>query len=166
MALALMTNPPFSLRPSAITRHQRLAWLALAIALLGAATLSLQWEWLDTAEQITLDLRYQVRGAARTEANSVIVGVADSSFTIAERAPVEAAREPALAAMAAPWPWDRQAMSPSPWWVPCAWTMAGSWAACAGGPGRSSGGRTRSEVRADPGFPPAGPTGLYFADAY
>jgi adenylate cyclase len=108
MALALMTNPPFSLRPSAITRHQRLAWLALAIALLGAATLSLQWEWLDTAEQITLDLRYQVRGAARTEANSVIVGVADSSFTIAERAPVEAAREPALAAMAAPWPWDRQ----------------------------------------------------------
>ena len=32
------------------------------------------------------------------------MGVADSSFTIAGRAPAVAAQEPALAAMAAPWP--------------------------------------------------------------
>lgn len=38
----------------------------------------------------------------------MIVGVADSSFTLAERAPGEVGREPLLAHMAAPWPWDRR----------------------------------------------------------
>ena len=104
----MTTSPPFSLRPSAMARHQRLAWLALLIALLGALLLSLPWEWLETAEQISLDLRFHARGATGTEPDSIIVGVADSSFTIAERAPAVAAVEPSLAAMSHPWPWDRQ----------------------------------------------------------
>jgi adenylate cyclase len=106
----MTTRSPFSLLPSAITRpprHQQLAWLGLGIALLGAVFLSQPWQWLDTAEQLTVDLRFNLRGATRAEPAAVIVGVADSSFTIAERAPAEAAREPVLAAMAAPWPWDR-----------------------------------------------------------
>ncbi len=104
----MRTNPPFSVQPSALARHQRLDWLALVIALLGAALLSQPWSWLDTAEHISLDLRFQARGPAQPTSDSLILGIADSSFTIAERAPGVTAHEPALAAMAQPWPWDRQ----------------------------------------------------------
>lgn len=54
-----------------------------------------------------MDFRLRLRGA-RTDASVVLVGVDDSSFTIAERAPGEAAREPMLAAMGGGWPWDRR----------------------------------------------------------
>lgn len=104
----MKTDPPFSFRPSVLARHRRLTWLAGAVALAGAGSLSLPWEWLDTAEQMTIDVRYQLRGARPEEVRSMIVGVADSSFTIAERAPAEAARQPALARMGGPWPWDRR----------------------------------------------------------
>jgi adenylate cyclase len=86
----------------------RLNAIAAALTVLGSILFSLPWDGLDNAENLTVDLRYQVRGAADTEGDAIIVGVADSSFTVAERAPAEAARNPALAAMSAPWPWDRQ----------------------------------------------------------
>lgn len=91
----------------AATLKPRLAVLSLAIAVLAAMGLSLPWTWLDTAEHLSVDLRYQWRGASAIPAASVIVGVADSSLMIAERAPRETAQDPVLQAMAQPWPWDR-----------------------------------------------------------
>lgn len=93
--------------PSPTSRPRRPPWLAVGVGVLGAALLSLPWRWLATAENAALDLRFQARGVARSEPAAIVVGVADSSFSVAPRAPAEAARTPALAAMAGPWPWDR-----------------------------------------------------------
>ena len=102
-----MTRSPFASHRSVITRHPRLAWLAPAIALAGGALLCLPWDLIATAEQMTIDFRYRQRGTG-DEPESVIIGVADSSFTIAQRAPAVAAAEPTLVSMASPWPWDRR----------------------------------------------------------
>ncbi len=91
-----------------LRRGSALPWLAAGIALAGVLLFSLPWRWLETAENLTVDLRYRARGVDRTEPQSMVVGIADSSFTIAARAPDVASREPALAAMAASWPWDRR----------------------------------------------------------
>ncbi len=88
-------------------RHRQLLWLVAIIAAAGAGLFSLPWRWLAHAEDSSIDLRFQARGGGRAEPASIIVGVDDSSFTLAERAPAEAAREP-LASMAATWPWNRR----------------------------------------------------------
>jgi adenylate cyclase len=76
--------------------------------MLGAVLFSLPWSWLATLENVTLDLRVQARGDTNRSSTSVIVGVADSSFTLAERAPALTARDPVVAAMTDTWPWDRR----------------------------------------------------------
>lgn len=76
--------------------------------MLAAVVLSLPWAWLATLENVTLDLRFQVRGATSQAPTSIIVGVADSSFSLAERAPALTAKDPVLAAMTDSWPWDRR----------------------------------------------------------
>lgn len=89
-------------------RQRPLAWLAAAVTALATLSLCLPSTALETAEQITLDLRFRLRGTQPTSSDSVIVGVADSSFNQPELAPTEATREPLLDTMARPWPWDRR----------------------------------------------------------
>jgi adenylate cyclase len=86
---------------------RQITLLGALLALVAAVLMSLSWEWLETAENLAIDLRYQARGRSESAAESIIVGVADSSFTIANRAPELARRVPVLGAMAADWPWDR-----------------------------------------------------------
>ncbi|MBI2516408.1 MAG: adenylate/guanylate cyclase domain-containing protein [Opitutae bacterium] len=77
-------------------------------ALAAALFFALPWTWLEHWEGDAVDFRLRLRGV-RTDATPVVlIGVDDSSFTIAERAPGEAAREPLLAAMGGNWPWDRR----------------------------------------------------------
>jgi adenylate cyclase len=93
-------------------RRPALPWIAAAIAVLAAAVLSLPWSgsWLASAENLAIDLRFHARTelGAHPEPAAIIVGIADSSFTLAERAPAEIARDPALAAMTETWPWNRR----------------------------------------------------------
>ncbi|MCF7687002.1 MAG: adenylate/guanylate cyclase domain-containing protein [Cephaloticoccus sp.] len=86
---------------------RQLTLLSALIALVAAMVMSMSWEWLETAEDLSIDLRYQARGETVSAPDSIIVGVADSSFTIASRAPEIARRESVLNAMSADWPWDR-----------------------------------------------------------
>ncbi len=89
------------------TLNPRLAALSVAIAVLGAGLMSISWEWLETVEHLAVDLRFQARGTTQENSDTIIVGVTDSSFTIASRAPSIAAEIPAMATMAEDWPWDR-----------------------------------------------------------
>ncbi len=91
---------------SSPARHHSLLWLAATIATLGAAALSPPWRWLRSAEDHAVDLRFQVRGAATTEPASVIVGVADSSLSLAERSAPGALVGP-LTLLTPAWPWHR-----------------------------------------------------------
>lgn len=88
-------------------KFRRLDYIGFAVALLAALLMSLPWEWLATAEDLSIDLRFQSRGTINRTPDSVILGVADSSFSIASRAPDVASQEPILHRMAADWPWDR-----------------------------------------------------------
>ncbi len=94
--------------PFVVARSRPFAWPAVVAAMLGAVVLSLPWAWLATLENVTLDLRFQTRGPTHRPPGSVIVGVADSSFSLGERAPALTAKDPVLAAMTDTWPWDRR----------------------------------------------------------
>lgn len=82
--------------------------LFLASALLSALLFSLPWQWINRLESDSLDFRFHLRGAEKTHPQVVVIGIADSSFTLAERAPSAVAENEALAAMGQPWPWDRR----------------------------------------------------------
>jgi adenylate cyclase len=77
-------------------------------ALTAAVFFALPWQWLAHWEDDTVDFRLRLRGVRREEPAVVVIGVDDSSFTVAERAPELASRDPMLAAMGRPWPWDRR----------------------------------------------------------
>jgi adenylate cyclase len=80
----------------------------VAFALLLTVGLSLPWRTLETMENLSVDFRHHVRGGRGPDDRIAILGIGDSSFDIAERAPTVAAGEPALARMAGAWPWDRR----------------------------------------------------------
>ncbi len=92
-------------------RNRQLLWLVAAIALAGAAALSPSWGWIASAESLSIDLRFQARSLLRTGERpvpaSVIVGVADSTLTMADWGPKLMTQDP-LAAMTASWPWNRK----------------------------------------------------------
>lgn len=90
-----------------ITPRSRPTWIALLV-IAAAGFFALPWGWLKNWEADSLDLRLQLRGVAVGPSPAVLVSIEDSSFTIAERAPAEAAREPVLARMGGAWPWDRR----------------------------------------------------------
>ncbi|MBI2512052.1 MAG: adenylate/guanylate cyclase domain-containing protein [Opitutae bacterium] len=81
-----------------------IVWTAIAAACFFATP----WTWLRHWEADTVDFRLQLRGVAADTVPVVLVSIEDSSFTIAERAPAEAARASVLARMGRPWPWDRR----------------------------------------------------------
>ena len=93
----------------AAARQRQLFWLVVAIALVGAAVVSVPWRWLNNAENRTVDFRFQLRDqiGGRPEPASVILGVADSSFALAEHPTRPEDLRGALAAMTTEWPWDR-----------------------------------------------------------
>lgn len=88
-------------------RHRQLRWVIAAIAAVGAGVFSVPSDWLANAENHTVDLRFQARGAVRAESASVIVGVADSSFQQQELFGGKARPGP-VALMQPTWPWDRR----------------------------------------------------------
>lgn len=88
-------------------RHRQLLWLVAVLAALGAGALSLPWRWLAGAEHLATALRFQARGVGGGEPRSVIVGIAESSFSLAERTTSKDLAGP-LAAMTPAWPWDRR----------------------------------------------------------
>ncbi len=62
---------------------------------------------LESFENDLIDARHRLRPDAAGKPPAVVVGIGDSSFAIAERAPAEVQSDPTLAAMGRPWPWDR-----------------------------------------------------------
>lgn len=108
----MKTASPWPFGPRAGPRSARdFPWLVLAGALASALFFALPWQWLDHWEADSVDFRLRLRGVRTAPSPVVLVGVDDSSFTIAERAPAEAARIPALARMGAAWPWDRRVLA-------------------------------------------------------
>ena len=93
---------------SIIKRQWSLAWTIALGALLAAVYFALPWVWLSHWESDTLDFRLHLRGVRRETAQVIVVGIADSSFTISERAPTLAAQKSVLARMGGKWPWDRR----------------------------------------------------------
>ncbi len=93
---------------SNLPRQRSLAWAISMGAVLAALYFSVPWFWLNHWEADTVDFRFRLRGLRQDASPVVVVGIADSSFTIAERAPSETAREPVLARMGEKWPWDRR----------------------------------------------------------
>ena len=87
-----------------VSHPRLLAAAAAAIALLFILASDL----LEPLENLSLDWRYQLRRASGDELSPVVVGIGDSAFTLAERAPTELTRNPILAQMSRPWPWDRR----------------------------------------------------------
>lgn len=82
--------------------------MTLCVVAAAAAFLALPWAWLRQLEAETRDFRLRLRGSATAPSPVVLVTIEDSSFTILERAPRDAAQEPVLRAMGQPWPWDRR----------------------------------------------------------
>ncbi len=83
--------------------------MILVIAAVGAGWFSVQWEWVEALEYHTLDFRFQQRGSRSGPVQSVIIGVADSTLTLAERGGAQLLQaEPMLASLAAPYPWNRR----------------------------------------------------------
>ncbi|MBI5424215.1 MAG: adenylate/guanylate cyclase domain-containing protein [Opitutae bacterium] len=74
----------------------------------AAGFFALPWAWLRHWEADTADFRLRLRGAVRDVPPVVIVSIEESSFSLAERVPDVARREPVLARMGQPWPWDRR----------------------------------------------------------
>lgn len=76
-----------------------------------AVLVALGFSWpnptLESLENLSIDARHRLRADRVGAPSAVVVGIGDSSFTIAERAPTEVQRDPILAAMGRPWPWDR-----------------------------------------------------------
>lgn len=95
------------MNPSVHATFRRLRGFLLAAAIVIAVGFSLPWRALETLENLSLDLRHHLRPDAAAVAPVVVVGVGDASFKVVERAPREAGRDPVLAAMGQPWPWDR-----------------------------------------------------------
>lgn len=95
--------------PNGAAHSRRLPGLILAIAVAGAAAFSVRWDWVESLEDHTVDFRFQQRGGRGGPVDSVIVGIADSTLTLAERSGADLLqREPRLAAIAAPFPWNRR----------------------------------------------------------
>lgn len=80
----------------------------IGIAVVAACFFAMPWIWVQHWEADTVDFRLRWRGSTREAPPVVIVSIEESSFGIAERAPGEAERQPVLAHMAQPWPWDRR----------------------------------------------------------
>lgn len=101
-----MSAPPRLPTPSRRSLHAG----ALGLAVAGALGLCLPWRWLDAAENISLDLRIRLRAALAPdlEPAGAIVGVTDSSFSLAARAPQLVAQDPVLRFVQPDWPWDRR----------------------------------------------------------
>lgn len=77
-------------------------------AFAAAGFFGLPWTWLRHWEADTADFRLRLRGVTRDASPVVVVSIEESSFSLAERAPDAARREPVLARMGQPWPWDRR----------------------------------------------------------
>jgi adenylate cyclase len=89
-------------------RRRPTDWLIVLCAAFAALYFILPWQWLDHLECDTVDFRFRLRGVREQASPVVIVGIDDSSFSIAQLAPAEARREPALERMGGTWPWDRR----------------------------------------------------------
>ncbi len=90
------------------TRARPSLWPLVLAAVLGTGFFILPWQWLANWEGDTIDFRLRWRGVQANDFPVVLVGIDDTSFTIASRAPGEATRNPTLARMGEPWPWDRR----------------------------------------------------------
>ncbi len=84
-------------------------WLLGLGLLVIVLTWGISWSWQQPLEGIALDQRFRLRRHLRAPRGPapLIVGITDSSFTLAERAPELVAADPALARLQAGWPWDR-----------------------------------------------------------
>ncbi|WP_221029368.1 CHASE2 domain-containing protein [Actomonas aquatica] len=85
--------------------------LALGVGLLILASVWLgTWSWIEALEGIAIDQRFSLRQKLLPEPAPppVVVGLSDSSFTLAERAPESVAEDPILGEMAGNWPWNRR----------------------------------------------------------
>lgn len=100
-SFAHVRNP----RPSSVPFSLR---AIIGVAVAAACFFALPWTWLRHWEADTVDFRLQLRGTTRESPPVVLVSIEEASFSIAARAPGEAARAPVLAHLAQPWPWDRR----------------------------------------------------------
>jgi len=85
-----------------------MAYVLLAGALCSLVFFVLPWGWVAHMESLTTDFRFKLRGINQSEPPVVVVGIADSSFNLEERAPALVAADAKLRALSQPWPWDRR----------------------------------------------------------